>query len=168
MARNLTEHEISAIRGKSSNFKDLERYLEDMKEWENGDNAALKINSASKEQKDRVELRKDIREQLPKDNTTPAGESTDTVTPVKSVVENKKGSKKEKVLTEEQQKQLKIEEMLEKDTTYKKIADEIKKAEEALNTEITRRKTHIARLKIKAKEKANMIFGELYAKGNLK
>ena len=47
-------------------------------------------------------------------------------------------------------------------------ADEIKKAEKNLNTEITRRKTHIAKLKIKAKDKANMIFGDLYAKGNLK
>ena len=55
-----------------------------------------------------------------------------------------------------------------KNDDYKKIADEIKKAEKNLNTEITRRKTHIAKLKIKAKDKANMIFGDLYAKGNLK
>ena len=71
-------------------------------------------------------------------------------------------------LTEEQKKQLKIEEMLKGNDDYKKIADEIKKAEKNLNTEITRRKTHIAKLKIKAKDKANMIFGDLYAKGNLK
>ena len=58
--------------------------------------------------------------------------------------------------------------MLKGNDDYKKIADEIKKAEKNLNTEITRRKTHIAKLKIKAKDKANMIFGDLYAKGNLK
>ena len=84
-----------------------------------------------------------------------------------NVVE-KKGEKKEKPLREEQKKQLKIEEMLKGNDDYKKIADEIKKAEKNLNTEITRRKTHIAKLKIKAKDKANMIFGDLYAKGNLK
>ena len=95
-----------------------------------------------------------------------AGDLTDTGTP-KKVVE-KKGEKKEKPLTEEQKKQLKIEEMLKGNDDYKKIADEIKKAEKNLNTEITRRKTHIAKLKIKAKDKANMIFGDLYAKGNLK
>ena len=92
-----------------------------------------------------------------------AGDLTDTGTP-KKVVE-KKGEKKEKPLTEEQKKQLKIEEMLKGNDDYKKIADEIKKAEKNLNTEITRRKTHIAKLKIKAKDKANMIFGDLYAKG---
>ena len=95
-----------------------------------------------------------------------AGDLTDTGTP-KKVVE-KKGEKKEKPLREEQKKQLKIEEMLKGNDDYKKIADEIKKAEKNLNTEITRRKTHIAKLKIKAKDKANMIFGDLYAKGNLK
>ena len=99
-------------------------------------------------------------------NDDSAGDLTDTGTP-KKVVE-KKGEKKEKPLTEEQKKQLKIEEMLKGNDDYKKIADEIKKAEKNLNTEITRRKTHIAKLKIKAKDKANMIFGDLYAKGNLK
>ena len=104
-------------------------------------------------------------EDTPED-TDSAGDLTDTGTP-KKVVE-KKGEKKEKPLTEEQKKQLKIEEMLKGNDDYKKIADEIKKAEKNLNTEITRRKTHIAKLKIKAKDKANMIFGDLYAKGNLK
>lgn len=99
-------------------------------------------------------------------NDDSAGDLTDTGTP-KKVVE-KKGEKKEKPLREEQKKQLKIEEMLKGNDDYKKIADEIKKAEKNLNTEITRRKTHIAKLKIKAKDKANMIFGDLYAKGNLK
>ena len=104
-------------------------------------------------------------EDTPED-TDSAGDLTDTGTP-KKVVE-KKGEKKEKPLREEQKKQLKIEEMLKGNDDYKKIADEIKKAEKNLNTEITRRKTHIAKLKIKAKDKANMIFGDLYAKGNLK
>ena len=99
-------------------------------------------------------------------NDDSAGDLTDTGTP-KKVVE-KKGEKKEKPLTEEQKKQLKIEEMLKGNDDYKKIADEIKKEKKNLNTEITRRKTHIAKLKIKAKDKANMIFGDLYAKGNLK
>ena len=92
-------------------------------------------------------------------NDDSAGDLTDTGTP-KKVVE-KKGEKKEKPLREEQKKQLKIEEMLKGNDDYKKIADEIKKAEKNLNTEITRRKTHIAKLKIKAKDKANMIWRSL-------
>ena len=167
MSRNLTEQEITELNKGITSFDNSRKFLKEMEEWEVGDNVAVKTNSATLEQKARVEQRKQLNTILAKENkTTNTGDSTDTGTPKKVV--GKKGEKKEKPLTEEQKKQLKIEEMLKGNDDYKKIADDIKKAEEALNTEITRRKTHIARLKIKAKDKANMIFGELYAKGNLK
>ena len=159
----VTREQSKKFRDEFENKTDNQDILAILKKIkEHMDNIGWEYTPVSEEVSEEVEVVSTTEEV----NDDSAGDLTDTGTP-KKVVE-KKGEKKEKPLTEEQKKQLKIEEMLKGNDDYKKIADEIKKAEKNLNTEITRRKTHIAKLKIKAKDKANMIFGDLYAKGNLK